>query len=118
MVAPRTPRRLEGARVRALGSARAEPGVLVHADDDRLRRLAVLDAVINNADRKGGHLLPARRRPAATAIDHGVTFNAETKLRTAAVGLGGGAAAATRRSRCWGGWAASSEGELGARLGR
>ena len=33
--------------------------LLVHADDIRLRRLAVLDAVINNADRKGGHLLPA-----------------------------------------------------------
>lgn len=33
--------------------------LLVHADDERLRRLAVLDAVINNADRKGGHLLPA-----------------------------------------------------------
>ncbi|CAM5736540.1 hypothetical protein SMICM304S_08918 [Streptomyces microflavus] len=41
--------------------------LLVHADDPRLRRLAVLDAVINNGDRKGGHLLrapaPVRHRP-------------------------------------------------------
>lgn len=35
-----------------------QPVLLVHADDERLRDLAVLDVVINNADRKGGHLLP------------------------------------------------------------
>jgi uncharacterized repeat protein (TIGR03843 family) len=64
------------------------PALLVHADDVRLRRLAVLDAVINNADRKGGHLLPA---PGGRlyAIDHGVTFNAENKLRTLLWGWAG-----------------------------
>ena len=36
---------------------------LVHADDVRLRRMAVFDVLINNADRKGGHILSARRRP-------------------------------------------------------
>ena len=41
----------------ALG-ADGEPVVLGHADDERLRRMAVLDAVLNNADRKGGHVLP------------------------------------------------------------
>ena len=51
--------------------------LLVHADDARLRRLAVLDAVINNGDRKGGHLLPAADGR-LYGIDHGVTFNAET----------------------------------------
>jgi uncharacterized repeat protein (TIGR03843 family) len=62
--------------------------LLVHADDARLRRLAVLDAVINNADRKGGHLLPA---PGGRlyAIDHGVTFHTEDKLRTLLWGWAG-----------------------------
>ncbi len=46
---------------KAIGLAEVGEGrtaLLVHADDERLRRLSVLDAVINNADRKGGHLLP------------------------------------------------------------
>ncbi|MGW1465062.1 SCO1664 family protein [Streptomyces sp. NPDC002308] len=62
--------------------------LLVHADDARLRRLAVLDAVINNSDRKGGHLLPA---PGGLlyGIDHGVTFHADDKLRTLLWGWAG-----------------------------
>ncbi|MFC6594704.1 SCO1664 family protein [Kitasatospora paranensis] len=55
--------------------------LLVHRDDGRLRRLAVLDAVINNADRKGGHWIPAADGR-LYGIDHGVTFNVEDKLRT------------------------------------
>ncbi|MFE4667702.1 SCO1664 family protein [Streptomyces sp. NPDC056716] len=62
--------------------------LLVHADDPQLRRLAVLDAVINNADRKGGHLLPTADGH-LYGIDHGVTFNAETKLRTLLWGWAG-----------------------------
>ncbi|MFC7015597.1 SCO1664 family protein [Streptomyces viridiviolaceus] len=62
--------------------------LLVHADDERLRRLAVLDAVINNADRKGGHLLPAEGER-LYGIDHGVTFHAENKLRTLLWGWAG-----------------------------
>ncbi|MER5902529.1 SCO1664 family protein [Streptomyces mirabilis] len=65
-----------------------ETALLVHADDVRLRRLAVLDAVINNADRKGGHLLPAGEGR-LFGIDHGVTFNAENKLRTLLWGWAG-----------------------------
>ncbi|MFJ9246414.1 SCO1664 family protein [Streptomyces sp. NPDC101776] len=65
-----------------------KPALLVHADDERLRRLAVLDAVINNADRKGGHLLPADEGR-LYGIDHGVTFNAENKLRTLLWGWAG-----------------------------
>ncbi|MGW1074096.1 SCO1664 family protein [Streptomyces sp. NPDC002537] len=73
--------------------ARADVGeertaLLVHADDERLRRLAVLDAVINNGDRKGGHLLPAADGR-LYAIDHGVTFNADDKLRTLLWGWAG-----------------------------
>jgi uncharacterized repeat protein (TIGR03843 family) len=65
-----------------------ETALLVHADDERLRRLAVLDAVINNADRKGGHLLPADEGR-LYGIDHDVTFNAENKLRTLLWGWAG-----------------------------
>lgn len=61
--------------------------LLVHADDPRLRRLSVLDAVINNGDRKGGHLLLTDDR--LYGIDHGVTFHAEDKLRTLLWGWAG-----------------------------
>ncbi|MFI0514809.1 SCO1664 family protein [Streptomyces sp. WSLK1-5] len=76
---------------RAIGLAEVDEGrtaLLVHADDERLRRLAVLDAVINNADRKGGHLLPAEGGR-LYGIDHGVTFNVENKLRTLLWGWAG-----------------------------
>jgi len=75
---------------KAIGFAEVDEGrtaLLVHADDERLRRLAVLDAVINNADRKGGHLLPAGDR--LYGIDHGVTFNVDNKLRTLLWGWAG-----------------------------
>ncbi|MFI2054729.1 SCO1664 family protein [Streptomyces purpureus] len=62
--------------------------LLVHADDPDLRRLAVLDAVINNGDRKGGHLLPAPDGR-LYAIDHGVTFHVDDKLRTLLWGWAG-----------------------------
>ncbi|MEV5432242.1 SCO1664 family protein [Streptomyces sp. NPDC052701] len=76
---------------KAIGFAEVGAGrtaLLVHADDERLRRLAVLDAVINNADRKGGHLLPAGRGR-LYGIDHGVTFHVENKLRTLLWGWAG-----------------------------
>ncbi|GAA3490399.1 SCO1664 family protein [Streptomyces cremeus] len=62
--------------------------LLVHADDARLRRLAVLDAVINNGDRKGGHLLPSGDGH-LYGIDHGVSFHVEDKLRTLLWGWAG-----------------------------
>lgn len=46
-----------------------------------LRPTAVLDAIINNADRKGGHILPDTVEH-VYGVDHGVCFNAEPKLRT------------------------------------
>jgi uncharacterized repeat protein (TIGR03843 family) len=54
---------------------------MVNGDDPRLRRIAVLDAILNNTDRKAGHLLPI---PGGHlhAVDHGVTFSVEPKLRT------------------------------------
>ncbi len=53
---------------------------LARSDHPDLRRMAVLDAVINNADRKGGHLLPRDGR--VQGVDHGICFSAEDKLRT------------------------------------
>ncbi|MFN2562639.1 MAG: SCO1664 family protein [Jatrophihabitans sp.] len=50
-------------------------------DLERLRQIAVFDAVVNNADRKGGHLLPTVDGH-VYGVDHGVTFSAEDKLRT------------------------------------
>lgn len=63
------------------------PVVLVHSDDDELRRLALFDVVVNNADRKGGHVLDgdATLEPSMARIvgvDHGVSFHVEPKLRT------------------------------------
>ena len=43
--------------------------------------MAVFDAVVNNADRKGGHLLP-RDDGRVQGVDHGICFSAEDKLRT------------------------------------
>jgi uncharacterized repeat protein (TIGR03843 family) len=56
-------------------------GVLAHRDGPALRRIALFDAVVNNADRKGGHLLPLADGT-VLGIDHGLTFHAEDKLRT------------------------------------
>ncbi|QCX75440.1 Phosphatidylinositol 3- and 4-kinase [Streptomyces sp. YIM 121038] len=76
---------------KAVGFAEVGEGrtaLLVHADDARLRRLAVLDAVINNADRKGGHLVVGAAER-LYGIDHGVTFHVEDKLRTLLWGWAG-----------------------------
>ena len=49
--------------------------------DPRLRQVALLDAILNNADRKGGHLLPTAAGR-VHGCDHGVCFAVEPKLRT------------------------------------
>jgi uncharacterized repeat protein (TIGR03843 family) len=54
---------------------------LLQSGDPRLRRIALFDAVVNNADRKGGHLL-VRPDGLIQGVDHGVTFNVDPKLRT------------------------------------
>ena len=50
-------------------------------DSDWLSFLALFDAVINNADRKGSHILTDEKKR-MWAIDHGVTWHREDKLRT------------------------------------
>lgn len=61
--------------------SRDRPVTLVHEDSPQLRRIALFDVVINNADRKGGHVLamPDGHRH---GVDHGLTFHTEPKLRT------------------------------------
>jgi uncharacterized repeat protein (TIGR03843 family) len=56
-------------------------GLIRGRGSDAVRRVAVFDAVINNADRKGGHLLPTTAGH-VYGVDHGVSFHAEDKLRT------------------------------------
>ncbi|MDO4240168.1 SCO1664 family protein [Micrococcus sp.] len=55
--------------------------VLAHEDTPALRRMAVFDVIVNNADRKGAHILamPGGHRH---GVDHGLTFHVESKLRT------------------------------------
>ena len=57
------------------------PVSLVHEDSAPLRRMAVFDAVVNNADRKGGHVL-AMEDGHRYGVDHGLTFHTDPKLRT------------------------------------
>ena len=72
---------------------RERPVLLVHADDDRLRDMALLDVVINNADRKGGHVLV---EPEPTSRVWGwTTVSASTRSRSCAPCCGAG-----RTSRC------------------
>ena len=61
---------------------------LVHEDSPDLRRVALLDAIVNNADRKGGHVLRSSDG-AVVGIDHGLTFHVEPKLRTVLWGWAG-----------------------------
>jgi uncharacterized repeat protein (TIGR03843 family) len=74
--------------------ADGEPVVLVHADHPGLRTLAVFDVVVNNADRKGGHILAGDRGIAemmadVVGVDHGVSFHEDPKLRTVLWGWAG-----------------------------
>lgn len=67
-----------------VASARDDDGnpyLLAHADSPGLARMALFDAVINNADRKGGHVLRAGDGR-LYGVDHGVSFHVEDKLRT------------------------------------
>jgi uncharacterized repeat protein (TIGR03843 family) len=64
------------------------PVVLVHEDTPALRRMAVFDAVVNNTDRKGGHVL-AMSDGHRWGVDHGVCFHTEDKLRTVLWGWAG-----------------------------
>ena len=81
----------------------ADPDVdvvaMVVEDDPRLRRMAVLDAVMNNTDRKGGHILPVDGGRHVHGVDHGVCFSPMPEAPDGAVGLAREAARRRTRSR-------------------
>ena len=56
-------------------------GSYFSSDSPKLRSMALFDAIINNTDRKIGHLLPTPTGE-LFGCDHGVTFHSENKLRT------------------------------------
>ena len=64
------------------------PISLVHEESAALRRMAVFDVVVNNADRKGGHVLEMADGH-RYGVDHGVSMHAEPKLRTVLWGWAG-----------------------------
>jgi uncharacterized repeat protein (TIGR03843 family) len=63
--------------------------LLEHDDhDESLARMAVFDLLVNNADRKAGHVLLAADDH-IWGCDHGLTFHLEPKLRTVIWEFGG-----------------------------
>jgi hypothetical protein len=84
--------------------------------DDRLRPMALFDALVNNADRKGGHLL-VTDAGRVHGVDHGICFAAEPKLRTVLWGWRGERLTDDERTdlerMC-----EALDGDLGERLGR
>ena len=63
----------------------ADAWALVEQDDPSLRPMALFDAVVDNTDRKGGHILPIRGPDGSIrlhGVDHGVCFSVDPKLRT------------------------------------
>jgi uncharacterized repeat protein (TIGR03843 family) len=87
---------------------------LIHEDTVELRRMAVFDAVVNNADRKGGHVL-AMTGGHRYGVDHGLTFHVEHKLRTVLWGWAGELLSDEDR-RCLAEVADRLDGDLGERL--
>ena len=93
-----------------------EPAVLAHADVPAMWLMAALDVVVNNADRKGGHILHGEDGR-VYGVDHGICLHTENKLRTVLWGFLGEqlpeeAVAALRRVR-----SGLQEGDLADRLG-
>lgn len=61
------------------------------SEDDRqlLQPIALFDVLVNNADRKGGHIFFENDTHKLYAIDHGICFHEENKLRTVLWDFGG-----------------------------
>ncbi|WP_406833234.1 SCO1664 family protein [Pedococcus sp. KACC 23699] len=64
-----------------------EPVVVVHEDSAPARSVAAFDALVNNSDRKGSHLV--RDGDRLRGFDHGVSLHMEPKLRTVLWGFAG-----------------------------
>ncbi len=62
----------------------AQPENLIEVaqtENEDLRKMALFDVLINNADRKYGHIL-INKNNQILGCDHGITFHVEDKLRT------------------------------------
>lgn len=66
-----------------------DPAPPINRADPSLWPIAVLDLLVNNADRKAGHILRDETTGHLWSIDHGVTFHEEPKLRTVLWSLAG-----------------------------
>ncbi|MCW2756932.1 MAG: Phosphatidylinositol kinase [Nocardioidaceae bacterium] len=64
------------------------PVSLIHEDSPGLRHMALFDVVVNNTDRKGGHVL-AMSDGHRYGVDHGICFHVDDKLRTVLWGFAG-----------------------------
>ena len=64
-----------------------KPVVIAHRDTQELRRICLFDLIINNSDRKAGHLIYDGTK--LHGIDHGVSFSVEEKNRTVLWGFAG-----------------------------
>jgi uncharacterized repeat protein (TIGR03843 family) len=65
-----------------------EPAVLTHADHPSVKLLAALDILLNNTDRKGGHVLHGTDGN-VYGVDHGLCMHTDNKLRTVLWGFMG-----------------------------
>ncbi|HEX9314445.1 MAG TPA: SCO1664 family protein [Actinomycetota bacterium] len=83
-----------------------------HTDD--LRRIALFDLVVNNADRKAGHVFPDLDGK-VWAIDHGICFHVDPKLRTVLWDFAGEPIAEAERA-CLRTLAAALQGDFAAAL--
>ncbi|MEV0647264.1 SCO1664 family protein [Phytomonospora sp. NPDC050363] len=75
----------------AVAAARGPDGEayhLAHSGDPAVAMLAALDVVLNNADRKGAHVLHDGGG-GVFGVDHGLSFHTEPKLRTVLWGWAG-----------------------------
>ncbi|WP_432560460.1 SCO1664 family protein [Granulicoccus sp. GXG6511] len=68
--------------------AHERPVTVIHRDEPQLRLMALFDALINNADRKGAHIL-VDASGHIWAVDHGVSLHVQDKLRTVLWGWAG-----------------------------
>lgn len=55
--------------------------MLPQTNGDELQKMALFDVIVNNTDRKAGHLIVDTRRK-LWGVDHGICFSDEPKLRT------------------------------------
>ena len=102
--------------LRARGDARPSPPCSRTPTPPALRRMAAFDVVVNNADRKGGHVL-AGVDGHLYGVDHGLTPARRGQAAHGAVGVGRAAAARRRRRGRWRSCAPSSTAALGDVLG-